>query len=70
MSLGKPIKTQVGLKLNGTCELLVYAEDVSVFGHNINTIKENISVLIDACKEVGDAGYHSVQKQCAFLAAV
>jgi hypothetical protein len=43
----------VGLKLNGTHQLLVYADDVNLLGDNIDAIKKNMETLIDASKEVG-----------------
>jgi hypothetical protein len=43
----------VGLKLNGTHQLLAYADDVNLLGDNICTIKENPDMLIDASKDVG-----------------
>jgi hypothetical protein len=43
----------VGLKLNGTHQLLVYAHDVNLLGDNADTVKKNIETLIDARKEVG-----------------
>ena len=35
---------QDGLKLNGTCHLLVYADDVNILGRNMRTIKEKAEV--------------------------
>jgi hypothetical protein len=42
----------VGLKLNGICQLLVYA-DVNLLGYNTDTTKKNTETLIDAGKDVG-----------------
>jgi hypothetical protein len=43
----------VGLKLNGTHQLLAYDDDVNLLGDNIDTIKKNTETLIDANKMVG-----------------
>jgi hypothetical protein len=43
----------VGLKLNGTHQLLAYADDVNLLGDNIDTIEKNMETLIDASKKVG-----------------
>jgi hypothetical protein len=43
----------VGLKLNGTHQLLAYADDVNLLGDNTDTIKKNTETLTDASKEVG-----------------
>jgi hypothetical protein len=52
-ALRKAQETQVVLKLNGTHQLLAYAEDVNLLGDNIDTIKKNMEILIDAIREVG-----------------
>jgi hypothetical protein len=43
----------VGLKWNGTQQLLAYTADVNLLGDNIAIIKKNTETLIDANKEVG-----------------
>jgi hypothetical protein len=37
---------QDGLKLNGTHQLLVYADDVNILGGSVHTIKENAEALV------------------------
>jgi hypothetical protein len=46
-------ENKVGLKLNGTHQLLAYADDVNLLGDNIGIIMKNTETLTDACKEVG-----------------
>ena len=43
-----------GLKLNGKCQLLVYADDVNKLGGSIHTLfKNNTEALVVATKEIG-----------------
>jgi hypothetical protein len=41
------------LKLNGTHQLLVYADDVSILSGSIHTIRKNTKALLIASKEIG-----------------
>ena len=42
-----------GFKLNGTDQLLAYADDVNILVGSIYTVKENAEALVIAAKEIG-----------------
>jgi len=44
---------QDGSVLNGTCQLLVYADNVNILGGNIHSIKKNTEASVAASKEIG-----------------
>jgi hypothetical protein len=44
---------QEGLKLNGTHQLLVYADDVNKLGGSLLTTRKNTEALLSASKEIG-----------------
>jgi hypothetical protein len=41
------------LKLNGTHQLLAYADDVNVLGGNVHAVQKNTEALVAAAKEIG-----------------
>jgi len=50
---------QKGLKLNGTHQLLVYADDVDTWGESVHTVKKNTENIVVDGKDIGlevDAG--------------
>jgi hypothetical protein len=52
-AINKVQENQVGLKLNGTHQLMVYDDDVKMLGDSIKTLKKNTGTLTDASEEVG-----------------
>jgi hypothetical protein len=52
-TITKVQENQVGLKLSGTRQLLVYADDLNLLGDNIDTIKKNTETVFGSNKEVG-----------------
>ena len=41
------------MKLNGTRQLLAYADDVNILGGSIHTVKENAEALVAATRDTG-----------------
>jgi hypothetical protein len=51
-AIKKVQENQVGLKFNGTHQLLAYAYDVNLLGDDIGTINKNAETLIYASKKL------------------
>jgi hypothetical protein len=51
-AIRKVQENQAGLKLNGTHQLLSYADDVILLGDDMDTINKNTETLINASKEI------------------
>ena len=47
------VRYSVGLKLNGTHQLLAHADDVNILEGSIHTLKENAEALVAAIREIG-----------------
>ena len=44
---------QDGLRLNGTHQVLAYADDVNILGGSVHTVKKNAEALVAATKAIG-----------------
>jgi hypothetical protein len=51
-AIRKVLENQVGLELNGTHKLFIYADDVNLLGNSINTIKEKPESVLEANGDV------------------
>ena len=52
-AIRKVQETNLGLDMNGTHQVLAYADDVNLIGDDIRTIERNANVLLNACKDIG-----------------
>ena len=44
--------------MNGTHQVLAYADDVNLIDNDIRTIERNADVLLNACRDIGLAKKH------------
>ena len=46
------LKTNLGLDMNGTHQVLSYGDDINLIGDDIRIVK-NADVILNACKDIG-----------------
>ena len=55
------------MKLNGTHQLLAYADDVNILGGSVHTVKKNAEALVAATKEIGlEVNAHKTKYMAVF----
>jgi len=52
LAIKKVLLNQVGLKINGTHQFLVFADDVNILGGSALAIQKNREVLVVASEEI------------------
>jgi hypothetical protein len=65
MQLGRYKEKQEILKLVGAHQLLVYADDMNLLGHNIDTIKQIIRPFLSGVSK--EDGIEAVKTKCTLL---
>jgi hypothetical protein len=52
-AIRKVQENEASSELNGTLQLLVYADDVNLLGNSVNTIREDSETLLEASRDIG-----------------